>query len=135
MLRMCIDYEEAFPDSVLLNIFFGAFGFFYLNVVPFGKKQQCFAVGEVLVLHNKAHHISRATTAKTFVDALAGRYVEGRRFFVVKGAESQIIGASFLNGHKVADYLFHTGGIHNAVYSVFCDHVRQKYAGCASRVI
>ena len=69
----------------------------------------------MLVFHQKTDGIAAGAAAKALVDAFVGGYGEGRRLFVVEGAEADVIGTAFFEGHKVTNHFLYTGGLHNAV--------------------
>ena len=55
------------------------------------------------MFHQEADGISTASAAKTFVDFFYRRYGKRRCFFIVKGAETEIVRSSFLEFYKSAD--------------------------------
>ena len=132
ILGKTVDDIEAFANGILLHLFFASLRLFYLDIVSLGNELQRFPVGETLVFHHKAHRISCLAASKALVDSFGRRDVEGRGFFVVKGAKAYVVGAPFLQRDKIADHLFYTGGLHDAVYGLFGDHC-VKIWNCMNR--
>jgi hypothetical protein len=74
------------------------------------------------MLHEKGDGIAAAAAAKTFIDLLGGRDGEGGCLFVVKGTETQIIGAPLLELDKAADDLDNIDAAEDLLYGLLGDH-------------
>lgn len=72
------------------------------------------------MLHQKGDGVAAFATAKALEKFFAGRYGEGGRFFVVKGAQTYIIAAAALEFHKFAYHLYYIKAANNPLYRVLC---------------
>jgi hypothetical protein len=68
------------------------------------------------MLHEKADGIATPATAKAFINFFRRRNRKRGRLFIVKGAESEIIGSAFFQFHKPADDL---GDVDAAEYLLY----------------
>jgi hypothetical protein len=73
------------------------------------------------VLHQEADGISTAPASKTFIYFFCRRYRERRRFFIVKRAESEIVGTPFFQLHKTADDFRDINAAENLLYGLLGD--------------
>ena len=74
------------------------------------------------MLHNEADTIAAFATAKTFVDLFSGRDRERRRFLIMKWAETEVIGASFLQFYKFTYHIKNIDTAENLLYGSLCYH-------------
>ena len=115
-LRKRIDDIKAVCHLHLLLYFGADFRFLYLNIVPCSNPFQCLYIAVFFMLHHKADSIAAFTTAEAFINLLAGRYAERRRFFIVKRAVTNVIGTSFFQFHKFTHYLYDVYAVGNLLY-------------------
>src|SRR6185312_13307595 len=108
-MEQCIRKEllGEFIDDVkticsLLLLFKFRAGFFFLNfyIVFCCKPFQRFYITVFFMFHQKTDGVSTSATAKTLVNLFCWRNSKGRRFFVVKRTQTDIIRASFFQLYK-----------------------------------
>ena len=70
------------------------------------------------MFHQKTDGITTTSATKAFINFLCRRYGKRRRFFIVKRAKAQIIGASFFQFHKSTDDLDNIDPAENLLYGL-----------------
>ena len=70
------------------------------------------------MLHQKADAVAASSAAKTFIDLLGRGNRERRGFFIMKWAQSQVIGSSFFQLYKRSDDLHNINAAENLLYGV-----------------
>jgi hypothetical protein len=74
------------------------------------------------MLHDKADGIAAAAAAKAFIYFFGGRYGERRRFFAMKRAKAQVIGAPFFQFYKTAYNFNNIYAAEYLLYGLLTDH-------------
>ena len=122
LLRKLGEVEEGVALVLPFALLLGLLLFADFDVVFFGQVEEGFGVGEVLVLFEEGHDVAGLAAAEAFEYAFGGGDVEGGCLLVVEGAAADVVGATLLEGHKVADDVLDAGGIHDALYGLLVYH-------------
>ena len=122
LLRELGEVEEGVALVLPFALLFGLLLFADFDVVFFGQVEECFGVGEVLVLFEEGDDVAGFAAAEAFEYALGGGDVEGGSLLVVEGAAADVVGAALFEGHEVADDVLDAGGIHDALYGLLVYH-------------
>jgi hypothetical protein len=78
------------------------------------------------VLHDEIDAAAALAASETMEETLGGRNREGGRFFVMKGAEANVVDAPLFQADKIAYHLLYSGGIRNVLNGFLPDHALYK---------
>lgn len=98
-----IDDVEAVGHRELRLVFGAQLGFFQFNIILIGQPAQGFGIRILFMFHQKSDGITAFSTTEAFVNLFRRRYSKRRCFFVVKRANTEVIGSSFFEFYKGAD--------------------------------
>lgn len=96
--------------------------FFQLYLVTLCQPPQRFYIGVLFVLHDKADGIAAGAATKAFINLFARRNGERRGFFVVKRAQTQVVGAPFFKFNEGAHYFHNVYAAEDLLYGVLRYH-------------
>lgn len=82
------------------------------------------------MFHKERDGISAFPTAKTFINLLGRGYRKGWAFFIVKWTETEIIGAPFLQFHKISHYIDDIDPGSDLLYGVGCNQFMLFMLSC-----
>jgi hypothetical protein len=106
-----------------LFLFIRSIGFFYLDTIFIGKPLQRFYITIFFMLHQKTDGIAASSATKTFIDLFGGGHGKRWSFFIMKGTEAKVIGASFFQSYKIANNVYNIKAAKYLLYGILRDHL------------
>jgi hypothetical protein len=79
------------------------------------------------MLHQKADGVTATATTKTFIDLFGGGNGKTGRFFIMEGAEPEVIDTPFLQFHKTANDIDDVDTALDLLYGLLCDQGNARY--------
>ena len=107
---VCVQQPLSLTAATLIIGIFLSFGDGHVDLL--GQVFHSLAVGKMLHLLDKLHHIATSLAAEAVIEILFAVYGEGRGFLVMEGTQAPIAGAVFLERH-ISRY--HLNDIHAGV--------------------
>src|SRR5690606_19313315 len=109
-------------------------GFFKFNIVKIGQPAHRFYNREFLMLFYKSQRITTLATAKTLKYILRRIDIKRRRFLIMKGTMSDIIGTSFFQRNEMTYHLHNICVVQYLLYAFVTYHLSLCFRPAGSSI-